>query len=145
MHFGLMRQVGISTLFHRSLTFHCTVLVVGCWCCARTLWNSLAIFQQKAVKQSSYFPAEECETVCIFCSSPLPFLPVCNPSRSISWVFPLYRACLLSLWVPLEDGWDTLRAEPETKWPPFCRQHFQMHFNGRKLLYFDSNFTELCS
>ena len=34
---------------------------------------------------------------------------------------------------------------PWTKWPPFHRQHFQMHFHEWKFLYFDSNFTEVCS
>ena len=31
--------------------------------------------------------------------------------------------------------------EAETKWPPFCRRHFQIHFLLWKLLHFDSNFT----
>ena len=34
---------------------------------------------------------------------------------------------------------------PRTKWPPFRRRHIQMHFHERKLLYFDSDFTEVCS
>ena len=33
----------------------------------------------------------------------------------------------------------------ETKWLPFCRWHFQIHFLAWKLLDFDSNFTEICS
>ena len=32
-----------------------------------------------------------------------------------------------------------------TKWLPFCIWHFQMHFIGRHFVYFESNFTELCS
>ena len=32
----------------------------------------------------------------------------------------------------------------ETKWPPFCR-HLQMQFLRWTLLYFDWNFTEVCS
>ena len=34
--------------------------------------------------------------------------------------------------------------EAETKWSPFCRQHFQSHFLEWKLLCFDSNFTGIC-
>ena len=32
-----------------------------------------------------------------------------------------------------------------TKWPRFRRRYFQMHFREWKVLYFDSNFTEVCS
>ena len=31
------------------------------------------------------------------------------------------------------------------KWLPFCRQHIQINFLVWKLLWFDSNFTEICS
>ena len=34
--------------------------------------------------------------------------------------------------------------EAETKWPQFCRRHFQTYFLVWKLLYFDWNFTEMC-
>ena len=34
---------------------------------------------------------------------------------------------------------------PRIKWPPFCRRQIQMHFHVWKLLYFDSNFTEIYS
>ena len=34
---------------------------------------------------------------------------------------------------------------PWTKWPPFYRQYFQMHFHEWKVLYFDLNFTEVFS
>ena len=34
---------------------------------------------------------------------------------------------------------------PWTKWPLFRGRHFQMHFLEWKVLYFDSNFTEVCS
>ena len=34
---------------------------------------------------------------------------------------------------------------PWTKWPPFCRWFFQMYFCEWKNLYFDWNFTEVCS
>ena len=33
----------------------------------------------------------------------------------------------------------------ETKLPPFCKRHFQLHFLEWKLLCFDSNLTKLCS
>ena len=36
-------------------------------------------------------------------------------------------------------------SPPETKWPLFRRRHFQMHFHEWKVLYFDSNFTDVCS
>ena len=32
-----------------------------------------------------------------------------------------------------------------TKWPAFRRRYFQMYFSERKALYFDWNFTEVCS
>ena len=33
----------------------------------------------------------------------------------------------------------------QAKKPPFCRQHFQINFLQWKLLFFYSNFTEICS
>ena len=38
-----------------------------------------------------------------------------------------------------------LHTGAETKWSPFHRWHIEMHFLGWKLLYFDLNFTEICS
>ena len=35
--------------------------------------------------------------------------------------------------------------EAETKWLPFSRRHFQMHFLGWKCMNSDWNFTEVCS
>ena len=35
--------------------------------------------------------------------------------------------------------------EAETKWPPFRRRHFQVHFHEWKLLNFKCTFNELCS
>ena len=35
--------------------------------------------------------------------------------------------------------------EASTKWLTFCKQHFQIQFLERKCLYFNSNFTEVCS
>ena len=34
---------------------------------------------------------------------------------------------------------------PRTKWPPFRRRYFQMHFREWKVLYFDENLSEICS
>ena len=34
--------------------------------------------------------------------------------------------------------------EAKTKWTPFFRQHFQMHFLERKCMNFNWNFTEVC-
>ena len=38
-------------------------------------------------------------------------------------------------------NWD---IDTWTKWLPFCRQHFQMHFLEWKLLHINSNFSESC-
>ena len=35
--------------------------------------------------------------------------------------------------------------EAETKWTPFRRRHFQMHFLEWKYVNFDYDFTEVCS
>ena len=35
--------------------------------------------------------------------------------------------------------------EARTRWLTFSRRYFQMNFLQRKLLYFDSNFIEICS
>ena len=34
---------------------------------------------------------------------------------------------------------------PRTKWPPFCRRHFQMPLHEWKVLYSNSYITEVCS
>ena len=36
-------------------------------------------------------------------------------------------------------------TECETKWPPVCRRHFQMHFLERKFISFLSESTAICS
>ena len=60
---------------------------------------------------------------------------------------------------PRKDRCDTVRwilrtpqlhrmhsnIETETKWPTFCRRHFQMCFLESKSSYFDSNLTEVWS
>ena len=38
-----------------------------------------------------------------------------------------------------------LHEAPWTKWLPFLRRSFQMHFHEWKVLYFDQNFNEVCS
>ena len=35
--------------------------------------------------------------------------------------------------------------QAQTRWLTFCKRHIQWHFLERKCLYFDSNFTEVCS
>ena len=35
-----------------------------------------------------------------------------------------------------QDAWGR-----ETKWPPFCRRHFQLHFLKLNVLHLDSNFN----
>ena len=35
--------------------------------------------------------------------------------------------------------------EAKSKWPPFCRKHFQTHFRQWKHLYFELDLTEICS
>ena len=37
------------------------------------------------------------------------------------------------------------RISTRTKWPPFRRRYFPRHFSEWKVLYFDQNFTEICS
>ena len=42
--------------------------------------------------------------------------------------------------------WASIRLiSPWTKWPPFRRRHFQMHFLEWKCIDSDSYFTEVCS
>ena len=36
-------------------------------------------------------------------------------------------------------------TKTETKWPRFCRRHFQMHFSEWESMYLYSIFTEICS
>ena len=38
-----------------------------------------------------------------------------------------------------------INASPWTKWLPFRRRYFQMHFREWKVLFFYQNFTEVCS
>ena len=52
----------------------------------------------------------------------------------------------------IRSGWKILCSNPKdqlisswTKWMPFRRQQFEMHFYEWKFLYFDSNFTEVFS
>ena len=48
----------------------------------------------------------------------------------------------------IQMGWSWIWLvciEAESKWPPFHRQHFQIHFLEWKLLYFNSNFSEISS
>ena len=39
----------------------------------------------------------------------------------------------------------THKGQDKTKWPPFRRRNFQVHFLEWKLLNFEFNFTEICS
>ena len=40
---------------------------------------------------------------------------------------------------------DACGLEAETRSPPFHKRHFEMHFHERNILYFDLNFTDVCS
>ena len=42
-------------------------------------------------------------------------------------------------------GWFNINSPPGTKWLPFRKRYFQIHFREWKVLYFDSNFSEVCS
>ena len=53
-----------------------------------------------------------------------------SPSTSPSSMPPLNVSCQCEAW---------------TKWLTFGRRHFQTHFLDRNVLYFDWNFTEMCS
>ena len=46
--------------------------------------------------------------------------------------------------VLLSTLWSLEHIGPETKWPPFCRGHFHMHFLQWKCLNFNYNFAEVC-
>ena len=61
---------------------------------------------------------------------------------------------LLYIHTPCMDGnriyslmcWQiSSHCEAETKWPPFHRRYFQMHFLEWKILNFKRNVTEICS
>ena len=43
------------------------------------------------------------------------------------------------------DSYGLLHIEAETKWLPFTRLQFQMHFLEWKCINFDYDFTEVCS
>ena len=76
-----------------------------------------------------------CNVICLF-------VPCCR-----QWVVP---GCLMagrfqehwhedSTW-PAQTCHQGEHMQPETKWLPFCRQHWQMHVLICKLLYFDLRF-----
>ena len=88
-------------------------------------------------------------------------IPFCDARRRLNW-----NLCpttdLITITVPPEGnkcgravlpcrskwwhGYHWNSTHPHwTKWPPFRRRHFQMHFHQLKVLYFDSNFPEICS
>ena len=46
--------------------------------------------------------------------------------------------------VLLSTLWSLEHIGPETKWPPFCRGHFHMHFLQWKWLNFNYIFAEVC-
>ena len=71
--------------------------------------------------------------------------------RTSAWATPCYMGwrwicakrcnssadCVKGIWL---ESWLTKGIEAWTKWPPTCKQHFQMHFLEWYVLYF-----ELCS
>ena len=67
-----------------------------------------------------------------------------NISRSelwwLTWNKMKYIKCKF-----INDMSIILHIAAETKWTPFRRRHFQMHFLERKCLNSDESFTEICS
>ena len=54
--------------------------------------------------------------------------------------------CLVAVGARVSPGMTLFNLPPPwTKWPPFCRRYFQMHFCAWKVSYFDHNFTEVYS
>ena len=53
------------------------------------------------------------------------------------WTVGYVEPCIVFACSALNSPW--------TYWLPFRRQYFQTHFHEWKVLYFDSNFTEICS
>ena len=61
------------------------------------------------------------------------------------WVRRNFKYIALEWQFDLVRRKDTVIISPWTKWPPFRRRYFHMHFLEWKYLYFDYNFTEVCS
>ena len=52
---------------------------------------------------------------------------------------------LSQCWLISVLPYDIIMSWYKTKWPPCCRQQFQVHILEWKMMYFDSNITKICS
>ena len=86
------------------------------------------------------------------------FLDIVNGSQSnchftLIVILPKVTTCIqltiLLIWSARQGqilvNLSTMHTEACSKWLTFCRQHFQIHFLEWICLYFDSNFTDICS
>ena len=72
------------------------------------------------------------------------FLGICCRHRLwLLWLLNHYVVLIGQVFAKHSGGINHIEAE--TKWPAFCRQHFPTYFLEWKLLYFYSNFSEICS
>ena len=65
-------------------------------------------------------------------------------SASLAFVWGIHR----DRWIPRTKGQlrgKCLHLMTSSWWPPFRRWPLQMHSHERKVMHFDSNFTEVCS
>ena len=77
-----------------------------------------------------------------------------TPTRSYCWheLFEVNHMCVWS-WSTygkyttkvLTKRWRDWHNEAETKGPPFSSRHFEIRFRVWKTLYFDCDFTEICT
>ena len=79
------------------------------------------------------------KTASLFMSQNLHFWTYNNPKLVLS-----KPSRVLSISDLISQGANLTHLGPG-KWPPFRWRHFQMHFHELKVLYFDSDFTEVCS
>ena len=56
-----------------------------------------------------------------------------------------YTGKMSSLYWIRAQASNSYLISPSTKWPPFPWRHFEMHFHEWKFLYFELNFTQVCS
>ena len=72
-----------------------------------------------------------------------------NSKFLVDTMISMYRIYYLFLYMmPHDSHYQYSRSkqiEAETKWPPFSRRHFRMHFLEWKCINIDNDFTEVCS
>ena len=91
-------------------------------------------------------------------AAPIQIAPASSPATSLPTASPVATAQVTSQLQallpqvrnrPWSHSYQIISAVPhieaKTKWPPFSRQHFQMHCPEWKCMNFDEYFTEVCS